>query len=80
MFYGASVFDTATGKLLGDLLVKNVVSQRVLSRNSVLLVQQPVPGASPDAAALLEVKLDVGARTPAHAGGVALTGVRSVGV
>jgi hypothetical protein len=54
LLYGASIFDTATGKLLGDLGLKNIQSQKVVSGDTVLLQQSE--GA---ASALLEVKLDV---------------------
>lgn len=55
LLYGASVFDTRTGKLLGDLGIKDVRSQRIISPDTVLLEQQPSNGQT----VLLEVRLDV---------------------
>ena len=56
LLYGSSVFDTETGKLLGDLGIKDVRSQNAVSGDTIFLVQQP-EGAT--ATALLEVRLDV---------------------
>jgi hypothetical protein len=55
MIYGATVFDSATGLQLGDLKVKDVISQRVVSRDTLFLLQQ-----SGGKTTLLEVRLDVG--------------------
>jgi hypothetical protein len=55
MIYGATVFDSATGLQLGDLKIKDVISQRVVSRDTLFLLQQA--GAK---TTLLEVRLDVG--------------------
>jgi hypothetical protein len=55
MIYGASVFDSATGLQLGDLKIKDVISQRAVSRDTLYLLQQ-----SDGATKLLEVRLDVG--------------------
>ena len=56
LLYGSSVFDTASGKLLGDLGIKDVRSQTAVSGDTIFLAQQP-EGAP--ATALLEVRLDV---------------------
>jgi hypothetical protein len=55
MIYGATVFDSATGLQLGDLKIKDVISQRVVSRDTLFLLQQ-----SGVKSMLLEVRLDVG--------------------
>jgi hypothetical protein len=55
MIYGATVFDSQTGLQLGDLKIKDVISQRVVSRDTMFLLQQ-AGGKS----TLLEVRLDVG--------------------
>jgi hypothetical protein len=55
MIYGATVFDSATGLQLGDLKVKDVISQRVVSRDTLFLLQQ-----AGGKTTLLEVRLDVG--------------------
>jgi hypothetical protein len=55
MIYGATVFDSATGLQLGDLKIKDVISQRVVSRDTLFLMQR-----SGDKTTLLEVRLDVG--------------------
>jgi hypothetical protein len=55
MIYGATVFDSATGLQLGDLKIKDVISQRVVSRDTLFLLQQ-----SGGKTRLLEVRLDVG--------------------
>ncbi len=67
LLYGASVFDSKTGKLLGDLKIKNIKSQRVVSSDTVLFEQEP----EPNQRTLLEVRLDVGRvrREAASAGG-----------
>jgi hypothetical protein len=55
IIYGATVFDSATGVQLGDLKIKDVVSQKVVRRDTLYLVQQTPGGKS----TLLEVRLDV---------------------
>ena len=56
--YGASVFDTITGKLLGQIAISNVTSQKVLTPDKLLLTQQADGQTS-----LLEARLDLkGAR------------------
>jgi hypothetical protein len=55
MIYGSTVFDSATGLQLGDLKLKDVISQRVVSRDTLFLLQQ-----SGGKTTLLEVRLDVG--------------------
>jgi hypothetical protein len=55
MIYGATVFDSATGLQLGDLKIKDVISQRAVSRDTLFLLQQ-----TGGKTTLLEVRLDVG--------------------
>lgn len=55
IIYGATVFDSATGLTLGDLKIKDVISQKVVSRDTLMLVQQAAGKST-----LLEVRLDVG--------------------
>jgi hypothetical protein len=55
LYYGASLFDTASGRELGRLGIERVISQKEISPSTVLLVQDgPTQGKS----TLLEVKLD----------------------
>jgi hypothetical protein len=55
IIYGATVFDSATGVPLGDLKIKDVISQRAVSRDTLFLLQQDGSKSN-----LLEVRLDVG--------------------
>ncbi|MBC7782837.1 MAG: hypothetical protein H7144_03275 [Burkholderiales bacterium] len=54
LLYGASVFDTKTGKSLGELGLPNIRSQKVIAPDTAYLVQQ----LSAERSALLEVRLD----------------------
>ncbi len=51
---GASVFDSRTGRLLGDLGLKNITSQRVTSPDTVFLTLQ-----NGNETTLLEARLDI---------------------
>ncbi len=55
VLYGTSVFDSATGKQLGNIGIKGVYGQKVTSPSTLLLMKH-VDGAG---AALLEVRLDL---------------------
>jgi hypothetical protein len=56
ILYGASVFDSASGRRLGDLGISDVTAQKVVGRDTVMLLRRPPNEPNPT---LLEVKLDV---------------------
>ena len=56
ILYGASVFDSASGRRLGDLGISDIRSQRVINRDTVMLLRRRP---SDPNQTLLEVKLDV---------------------
>jgi hypothetical protein len=55
LIYGASVFDSKSGLLLGDLKIKNVASQLAISPDTLLMMQRGNSGKN----SLLQVRLDV---------------------
>lgn len=56
LLFGSSVFDSASGRRLGDLGIPGIVSQKVVKRDTLMLLQGPTT--TPNTV-LLEVKLDV---------------------